>query len=96
MTRKEKVLKGNVDKLGYIHFRLTKDGKATLYKAHVLMAENFLGYDRSKYDRRNIMSLVVHHIDRNKKNNKLSNLTIITQLENIHLYFKDKKERGRR
>jgi hypothetical protein len=67
ITAQEKVLKGAVDKLGYVHFRLVKDGKATLIKGHHIVAETFLGYDRKQYDRKNNESLVVVHKDRNHR-----------------------------
>ena len=74
---------------GYVHVRLCKDGTITLKKVHVLVAEAFLDYDVSQYDRRDSGSLVVDHIDRDKTNNKLDNLEVITQAENLHRYAED-------
>jgi len=90
-TRKEKTLKGALDGEGYLHVRLSKNGKAKLFKIHSLVAQSFLQYDPSAYDRKNIESLVVHHLDENKTNNDINNLMIVTQRENIRLYFDKNK-----
>ena len=85
----ERILKPCQDAKGYMHVRLCKGGNITLKKVHVLVAEAFLDYDVSQYDRRDSDSLVVDHIDRDKTNNKLDNLEVITQAENLHRYAKD-------
>lgn len=46
-------------------------GKYTLYKIHQLVALVFLNHNR-KIDK----EFIVHHINHNKKDNKLSNLEI--------------------
>ncbi len=72
-----------------MHVRLgITGGKSELFKVHQLVATAFLNYDRSKYDRHDIRSLVVDHIDGDKTNNKLDNLEVVTQAENIHRYWK--------
>lgn len=62
---KERILQPQQDNCGYLHVRLSRDGKQYLSKVHVLVAEAFLGYDRTAYDRKNIDdSLVVDHLNR--------------------------------
>ncbi len=39
---KEKILKPNLDGRGYYHVRLSKNGKATLFKIHDLVAMHWL------------------------------------------------------
>ena len=64
-VKKEKILKCAKDACGYMHARLAKDGKFTLYKVHHLVASAFLGYDRKQYDRSNLSeSLVIDHLNR--------------------------------
>ena len=85
LTTKEKLLKPQMDDKGYLHVRLYgDDGHVHLWKVHQLVATAFLGYDRTKYDRHNVLSTVVDHIDFDRANNNISNLRLITQLENIH------------
>lgn len=39
---KERILKQNIDSMGYVHYRLRKNGKSTLFKGHHLVAQAFL------------------------------------------------------
>lgn len=71
---------------GYAHVRLCKDGTITLKKVHTIVAEAFLDYDPSQYDRTDVNSLVVDHKNRNKIDNRLENLDVVTQLENARRY----------
>ena len=81
---KEKLLHPQMDDKGYLHVRLYgDDGVVHLWKLHQFVAAAFLGYDRKKYDRHNVQSITVDHIDNDKTNNRLDNLQLITQLENI-------------
>ena len=85
----ERILKPCQDATGYMHVRLCKDGEITLKKVHVLVAEAFLDYDVSQYDRRDSDSLVVDHINRDKTDNNVKNLEIVTQAENLHRLAED-------
>lgn len=63
-----KVNKGNKNHNGYIHIGLTRNGKQTFYLAHRIVAEAFCPKPTTaKY-------LIVNHKDRNKENNRASNL----------------------
>ena len=59
--------------MGYYHYVLTKDGISTLYKAHHIVAEAFLRYDRAwwKDD-----GFCVSHKNSNKTDNRVENLEI--------------------
>ena len=82
LTTRERKLTPQNDKQGYTHVILkADDGSKSLWKTHQLMAFVFFGYDRKRYNQHDVNSLVCHHIDGDKKNNKLSNLTMITRRE---------------
>ena len=73
---KEKNLKINIDRHGYLYVGLNRDNTSEKKKIHQLVAESFLNHKRCG------MKLVVNHIDFDKTNNCLENLEIITQREN--------------
>tara|TARA_R110001632_G_scaffold27006_5_gene72752 strand:- start:3316 stop:3810 length:495 start_codon:yes stop_codon:yes gene_type:complete len=79
---KERILKGTKDFNGYSIVCLHKDGNQKTKKVHQLVAIAFLGHIPSG------MSLVVDHINRIKTDNRLENLQIITNRENLS---KDKR-----
>ena len=82
LTVEERILKPYVMRLGYIQYKLSKNGNPKSYQAHSLVAIAFLNHKPNGH------SLVVDHIDNNPSNNKLNNLQVITQRENCS---KDKK-----
>ena len=59
---------------GYLQCTIKINGEYKKQKVHRLIAMTFLGDIKNK---------VVNHIDGNKQNNNVSNLEIITQLENM-------------
>ena len=64
---------------GYLRVRLSKEGKVKNHSVHRLVAEAFIGDIPDGYE--------VNHIDCNPLNNELSNLEIVTHLDNIkHSY----------
>ncbi len=77
------ILKPMEDINGYLYVGLSKNGKAKSIKVHKLIALTFIGIRPNR--------LVINHIDRNRKNNKISNLEYITTRENVNHSFIDKK-----
>lgn len=79
---KEKILRQQKDKYGYLGVTLRKNNIRKHYKVHRLVMLAFVG--KSK--------LPVNHIDRNKCNNVVSNLEYCTYQENtVHYYSNQKK-----
>lgn len=73
-SKKEKILKPQIDYLGYVHVNLYKNGKLKSCKIHRLVAEAFIPNP-------NCLQQVGHNDD-NKENNCASNLYWTTSLEN--------------
>ena len=71
---KEKILKPEEDKDGYLQVFLSKNGKQKMFKVHRLVAAAFVG----DADRK----LQINHVDGNKKNNSVNNLEWCTVSEN--------------
>jgi hypothetical protein len=82
---KNRFLKPQQNKYGYIHYFLTKPINRWYY-AHTLVAYKYLGNPLS-------MKYEVDHIDANKGNNHYSNLRWITHSDNI---LKSYREQGRK
>lgn len=76
------VLKPYQMKNGYYYVRLYLNGKNYTVASHRLVYESWYGKIMDD-------SLVVHHIDNNKLNNNIENLTLITRTENTCLSFKE-------
>lgn len=77
-TKKEKVLKAGLDGNGYLQVSLQINNIRKTFKVHKLVALCFLNH---KPDGTN--KIVVDHIDKNKLNNNLINLRLITNRENL-------------
>lgn len=71
---KYRIMKYNINSFGYPRYSLTKDGVTKNITAHKIVTTSFLG-ERPK-------GKEVRHLDGNKLNFKLSNLTYGTALEN--------------
>lgn len=71
----KKLLKPSLHKSGYLTVQLFSNGKRKGFRLHRLVAQAFLGdFDDTKY---------IDHIDRNKLNNVLENLRIVSPLESV-------------
>lgn len=81
---REKILKKTLSKDGYYVQSLSLNGEHIKYKIHQLVAMAFLNHKPNGF------KLVVDHIDNDKLNNRVDNLQIITNRENI---IKSKKNK---
>lgn len=72
---KGKILKGNINKNGYITVDLHKKGKIKTFLLHRLIAETFIPKVKGKN--------IINHKDNNPTNNQVNNLEWCTQSENI-------------
>ena len=75
---KEMILKGGVNDNGYKFVVISNKGKSKLKKIHQLVAEAFLKHKTCG------MSIVVNHIDFDKKNNNSDNLELVSNRENTN------------
>ena len=78
--KRSKILKPTKFSNGYFFVSLSKNGKSKKESVHKLVANNFLKTKEC---------LVVNHKDRDKGNNKLENLELVTQKENIRHAWKN-------
>ena len=78
---KEKILKGGFS-YGYPMIALSKKGEKKTFMIHTLVAINFLDYKNKN------KKIIIDHINNIKTDNRLINLQIITQRQNLS---KDKK-----
>lgn len=81
MIKREKILKLNYDKMGYIIVRLSKNGKLHTKTIHRLVAETFID-NPNNYK-------IINHIDCNKTNNNVNNLEWCTQKHNVRESFRN-------
>lgn len=73
---KEKILKPNPDKWGYLTYSFRKDGKTFVLKAHRIVATTFIKNKDNK--------ATVNHINEIKTDNRVENLEWATMQENIN------------
>ena len=72
----EQILKQYNTGKNYLHVRLYKDNKSYNFSVHRLIAKTFI--DNYSED------LQIDHVDNNRQNNILSNLRLVTQIENMN------------
>lgn len=78
VTLYERLLKYQINRNGYLQTMLyTEKSERKLINIHRLVALAFLGIPKA--------GMLVNHIDRDKKNNNLSNLEYVTARENVVL-----------
>ena len=75
-TKKEKILKPQLHRKGYLYVVLYKEGKGRHYKIHRLVAQAFIPNPENKPE--------VNHKDEDKTNNKVENLEWTTRRENCN------------
>jgi hypothetical protein len=83
---KEKILKGGKDKDGYYIVSLCKDRKPKTMKVHILVAMAFLGHVPIGTNK-----ICIDHINNIKNDNRLENLQLLTNRQNISKAFLGKK-----
>ena len=74
------IMKGKITKDGYKEYCLTIQGKKKSYLAHRLVYMIFNELDETS---ETLQNKVINHIDGDKLNNKLENLELISQSENV-------------
>lgn len=77
MNPNERVARQHINSNGYYVVGLTKNGKETKKRVHILVAEAFLNHNPN-----NNFNLIIDHKNNIKTDNKLNNLQIISQREN--------------
>jgi hypothetical protein len=77
LSHKGKLLKVGYTKNGYLKVDLSKNLKKKYFEIHALVAMAFLNHTPCGHE------IVVDHIDEDKTNNRVENLQLITQRENI-------------
>ena len=84
---KELIKKSHINKRGYFGVVLSKNGRKRTHEIHTLVWDAFGDKKRNGY------ILTIDHIDNNKLNNRIDNLQLLTNRENVSKGFmsKDKK-----
>lgn len=77
---KERILKVDINSVGYERVTLCKDGKCKKYLLHRLVYENFVATIPK--------DMTIHHIDEVKTNNHINNLLVCTSRQNNHFSAK--------
>ena len=97
VKRKERIIKNQINKLGYHHVTLYKNGIGQNFNVHKLVAESFIDKNTFKYmpnENKNsidLNKLVINHKDENPSNNHVENLEWCTQAYNINYGHRNEK-----
>lgn len=83
VTIKEKILRQEKTKIGYIRVSLSKDSVTTRFLLHRLVMHVFL----------HASTLQVDHKDEDKENNSFSNLRYVTGMQNKTFYHEKRKDK---
>lgn len=75
-NRSNKIIHQHIDSMGYYKVFLFKNNKAYERRVHQLVAHAFLNH-KSTWEK------CINHKDGNKLNNKISNLEMVSQVENL-------------
>ena len=75
---KDKIMRLEFGRVGYYKIRIWHNNKRYFDYVHRLVAEYFLPNFNNK--------MQINHIDHNKKNNKICNLELVTNKENMQKY----------
>lgn len=79
-----RILKPYVNKRnGYVYVQLCKKNRPRIYRLHRLVYEAFHGVDISGYD----VNRQIDHVNGDKADNRLDNLELVTQSENVKRAF---------
>jgi hypothetical protein len=74
---KERILKEHKNNNGYIRVTLSKNDEAKKFFIHRLVYETFIGQIPKEYE--------INHMDKNRLNNNITNLELVTNAENSRM-----------
>ena len=83
---KQRVLRQRINKRGYVHVNLSKDGKIKTFRVHSLVAKHFVPNPRELTE--------INHKDEDKLNNRADNLEWCTRSYNVNYGKRTDKHRA--